>query len=338
MRTDQFVFVHSTDWHLQPVNPPSRLGSYAQDIIDKIKRVGEIAKEYEADFTTCGGDVWNKKDPKGTTHEVLHDAAGAVMASGLPCYCVPGNHDLRFDRDDTLPEQPLGVFFKTGVMVRQVAQVLRKDKISVRLRGIPFAESPDFGALMLTAEEEAMADCHVLSLHIYASPSGGSLHGTKVHSYATLAKLGYDVVLLGHYHADQGVTVLPGPRGDCTIVNIGSLSRGDYGDENLDRVPKCCVVTISKDGVETEEVPVGAKPASEVFDLRKKVELKEHEQETEAFVTELSRVTLAKEDEGEQVALEEEVADLGLSDAAVIASVKEYIDKAVEMLQQGKAS
>lgn len=329
------TLVHSTDWHLQPGNPPSRLGSYSRDILDKVKRIGGIARDYGADLLTCGGDVFNKKEPKFTTHRLVAETIGVLGSLGLPVYCVVGNHDIEFDKEDTLPRQPLGVLFESGAMIRQVSQVITKEDFSIRLKGIPFAEEPELSSLVLTKEEEAMADKHVLSLHVYATPSGGFLHAQKMHSYADLAALGYDVVLLGHYHADQGVQRVKGPRGVCTIVNIGSLSRGDYGDENLDRVPKCCVVSLSASGVTTEEVAVGAKPASEVFDLVKKAEVAEHSAKAAEFVAELRRATL-EEEQKPVGTVEEELVGLELTDVKVLKKVQGFIASANEILQGAK--
>ena len=331
--------IHYTDVHLQATNPPSRLGDYSQDILDKMRRIGSLASEYAVDFTTCGGDLFHRKSPRETPHWLVSETMGVLRSYPSRNFAIPGNHDVQFDRDDTLPEQPLNVLFRSGALTRQVDQVLSDGKgLSVQMHGFSFSEEPDFSSMVL--KDPGAADFHILSLHIYASPRGGKLHEMKLHSYGEIASLGYDLVLMGHYHADQGISTLPGPRGDCRIVNIGSLSRGDYGDENLNRVPKCCLISVSRDTsgsvlCDLEEIPVGARPASEVFDLEKKAEIKKHTAQTVEFVAELRKVA---DDTAVHSGLstDEAIASLGVSDASVIQTIGDYMEKARVMLEEGR--
>lgn len=327
--------LHFTDVHLLDRNPPSRLGNYRQDLLDKLRRIGDIGRESQVSAYTCGGDWFHEKVPVKTSHSLVYELMSVLKSYGAPCYTVLGNHDVRYDRTSTYPEQPVGVLLNSGSVIFQNDKIVQAPGgPKVRLAGFDFAEQPDMGAIGLSPIDKKKADYHVLSLHVYASEKGGSIHGkAKIFSYAELLPLGYDVILLGHYHADQGVTVLSREDGStCHFVNIGSLSRGDYGDEQLTRVPKCCVVSFSADGIEYVEVPVGAKPASEVFDLQKKEDIKIQLKQASDFVEKLesSEVVLST-GEDPVTALQ----SLNVDDNDVLEATRDFILRATAILQGG---
>ena len=333
------TLVHFTDIHLRDTNPPSRLGDYRGDILDKIRRVGQIGRDAGASAFTCGGDWFHEKIPMKTSHSMVYELMTIIKGFGAPCYTIIGNHDVRFDKTSTYPEQPLGPLVNSGIVKLQNRCLVRADDAapSVMLHGFDFAEDPDYSSISLADSLMGEADYHVLSLHVYASRSGGTLHGkAKVHSYGDLLGLGYDVILLGHYHADQGVVRMTRPDGtSCLFVNIGSLSRGDYGDENLHRIPKCCVLRFGRSGIDAEEVPVGAKAPSEVFDLQEKAEKKAQVEEAEAFVEKLRSVEVATGGEASKdprVLLQ----SMPIDDDLVLRKTKEFLDAADELLKKSK--
>ena len=332
---DTVKLVHFTDVHLLDRNPPSRVGDYKRDILSKLSRIGEIGREVGATAFTCGGDWFHEKMPAKTSHSMVHELMSILKDWCAPCYTILGNHDIRYDRSSTITEQPLGVLLNSGAIKYNDDVVLHAGNhgVSVRMAGFEFAEEPPLEDLALNAVKKAKATYHVLSLHVYASERGGTLWGkTKCYSYRELLPLGYDVVLLGHYHADQGVVILTRDDGStCRFVNIGSLSRGDYGDENLSRVPKCCLVEFGTQGITTEEIVVGAKPASEVFDLVEKAESKEKERQAAEFVEKLRSSEVASSVADDPVRA---LDSLAIDDAAVLSKTKEFLVQAAALLRR----
>ena len=330
--SDSIKILHFTDVHLLDHNPPSRLGSYRQDIMDKLRRIGDIGRDAKVDAYTCGGDWFHEKPPAKTSHSMVFELMSILKSYGAQCYTILGNHDIRFDRSNTYPEQPIGPLLNSGAVMFQNGTILHSSPIkpTVMLHGFDFSEQPDLDAISLKSEDRGQADFHVLSLHVYSSMVGGTLWGkTKCFSYKELLGLGYDVVLLGHYHADQGLEVLTREDGStCLFVNVGSLSRGDYGDENLTRIPKCCVVSFSKrEGVTAEEIPVGAKPASEVFDLAEKAEIKEKEKQASEFVEKLKSSEVVTSSGEDPVSA---LSSLNIDDDAVVAKTREFLTRAIQ--------
>ena len=338
MPKKKLTLVHFTDIRLQDHNPPSRLGSYRKDILDKLRRVGDIGASYGASAYTCGGDWFHDKAPTKTSYSLSYELGTILKSFGAPVLTVLGNHDLRFDRTDTMPEQPIGSLLNGGIIKLQDGEILREGGVSVRMAGFDFSEEPSLESISLKDELKPLADYHVLSLHVYASPSGGTLYGkTRLFSYKELLTLGYDVILLGHYHSDQGVLKLTRDDGSsCHFVNIGSLSRGEYGDEVLNRVPKCCVVSFGKEeGVSFTEVPVGARPASEVFDVQEKQEIKRKEQEAAKFVEQLKAASMEKK-EATVKSPEELLETVLVDDEAVLSKVRGFLETARALISAGR--
>lgn len=321
MSTNEISFIHYTDVHLMAGNPPSRIGSYREDILDKLRHIAELSVQHKVDFTVCGGDLFHHKKPASTPHSLVVDTTEVLNSTGVPNYIVPGNHDIQYDNMETIPEQPLGVLIQSGTLRQMKDQVVQKGNLKVKLWSHPFDEQPDLSVAALTDREDI--DTHILGIHIYSAPVGGKLFSTRVYSYDDLGATGHDVYLLGHYHADNGAVHSSdyGPH-EQLFVNIGSLSRGDYGDENIARQPQCCLVKVTKKGTKTvvtsQVIPVRCKQASEVFDLEKKEKLESQKQETATFVQELqdaaSRIeadTSVEEDLKELVS-EKEIYDMVL--------------------------
>jgi len=336
MKKEQIKFLHYTDVHIRETNPPSRLGDYRQDILDKMSQIMDIAIERKVDFTTCGGDLFDPVKAMAIKHATVVETAKIYQKVNIPHFIVPGNHDLQGDRMESLQERPLGVLLETCILRQMTDQVFSKGNIKIQMFSNPFEEEPDLSLFTNTAQEDI--DASILGIHIYSSPRGGSLWGnTKIFSYKELSTTAHDIYLLGHYHADNGAITEEFIKGKPqTFVNVGSVSRGDYGDENLKRNPKVCLVTITKGPggvtIETEEIPLRVKSIQETFDLERKETLAKQKVDTEQFVTQLqesSKLLDKAEDITEQVEIlsdEKEVRD----------SVLFFITKAHEELSLKK--
>ena len=124
-------------------------------------------------------------------------------------------------------------------------------------------------------------------------------------------------------------------------MNIGSISRGDYGDENLARVPKCCLFSVARDSsgavsCTLEEISVNARPAAEVFDLEKKEEIRKQTAQTEEFVEELRMAAVEVGSPSGDCGVEDAISELGVSDADVLREVRGYMDQARAQLAEAK--
>lgn len=336
-KKDVIKFVYYTDIHTRQDNPPSRLGNYVDDTLDKVEQVMAIAKKEKCDFTYCGGDVFDAKRPYKTKHTLIVRLMRVFSKSGMTNYCVVGNHDISYDNMGTLPDQPLGVMFESGILVRVDGNsIYTKGNLKLHLDSYDFDEEPDFDEIA-RKRAKVEADVYTLGAHVYSCPKGGSMFGSKLFSYEELAMTGHDIYLLGHYHVDNGIVDEAFNKPRQTFINPGSLTRGDHGDENLDRTPNCVVVTIEKKGGEvtwlTKRIELKVKPASEVFDLNRKEKLKAEAKETAGFVAELEATSVSHNDVKETE--EEELKEI-MPDPFIYKRTMDFIQQAREEMAKIK--
>ena len=86
-------FVATADWQLgMPGSflPDEARARFAQARIDVVRRIGEVAAEYRADFVVVAGDVF---DSNQLHRSVVARAFDALADWPVPVYLLPGNHD-----------------------------------------------------------------------------------------------------------------------------------------------------------------------------------------------------------------------------------------------------
>ncbi|RLV55840.1 DNA repair exonuclease [Aeromicrobium phragmitis] len=86
-------FVATADWQLgMPAAflPDEARARFAQDRIEVLRRVGDVAREHDADFVVVAGDVF---DANQLHRSVVARAFDALREWSVPVYLLPGNHD-----------------------------------------------------------------------------------------------------------------------------------------------------------------------------------------------------------------------------------------------------
>lgn len=86
-------FVATADWQLgMPAAflPDEARARFAQDRIDVLRRIDEVAREHEASFVVVAGDVF---DANQLHPSVVARAFDALREWSVPVYLLPGNHD-----------------------------------------------------------------------------------------------------------------------------------------------------------------------------------------------------------------------------------------------------
>jgi len=112
-------FNYTTDHHFSHRPPGRRQGDYWVDLSSKMDQVSAHCRD-TGSIPLFGGDLFHLKDPSKIATFPLLNFVGAMgtLLSRFPQapLCAVGNHDIRFDRLSTLPEQPLGLLSSTGVV------------------------------------------------------------------------------------------------------------------------------------------------------------------------------------------------------------------------------
>lgn len=287
------TLVWRTDVHLADKAPQSRTDDWASTVLDKLRQVGEIAREVGAQAVLDGGDFFHIKTPSRTTHELIQRVAMVHAEYPCPVFALRnGNHDVKFGDGAYLQEAPLGVLFQTGVFRMLDDHVFRQGDFLVRVVGVPY-HGTSYDMNRLTTITKGDEDCLVVAAHLLASPAGGEMFGGEdIVRYADILGLDPDLWCFGHWHKNQGVF----QQGNKHIVNIGSLTRGALNEDEVQRIPEVAILRFDpKRGISVEQRPLKVQPAADVFDLEGRTCLEARQMTVDAFV-ESVKETLTKQD------------------------------------------
>lgn len=322
---NRLAFVFRTDVHAADKGPESWKGDYAEEIFSDLVQIGDIAKAHQASAVLDGGDFFHVKRPSANSHGLVARIARIHSAYPCPVWSIEGNHDIAYNNLDTLERQPLGVLYDAGVFKHLREEVFQSGPLQVRVVGVPYV--PDRSLDFLRGLKKKPGDTHLIAIvHALAGKNPPAhvedFFGEPVFRYGDLVfDQGPDAWCFGHWHRDQGIERL----GDRWFVNQGSVSRGALVHENLERIPKVAVLTITDAGLDVQSVRLQVAPASEVFDLERKDRRDQEGEIIERFVRRLEED--AKFDASESV--EESVKSLGFA--------HEIRDLALTYLERGRA-
>ena len=301
------VIVHRTDVHIADRPPVSRRDDYASAIIGKLAIVGDLARKIGADAVVDSGDFFHIQAPSRNSHGLVQRVMEVHETHyTCPVYFVLGNHDLAGGNPESVSRQPIGTLLRARTFTSLGDVTLGgHDRPRVRLVGVPYAPHPTLASLRVErgSEDVLVEVCHAYTVAPGTGASFQELSDEPVFSWEELSSLPADVWLGGHYHRDQGSEVVGGKR----FVFPGSLSRGVYSRDEMDRLPRIAVITFEgEEGgpVQTNVRLVrltGLPVAEEIFDVRARAVDREVTDRISAFVTSLMSDT-AKADPLEAVA------------------------------------
>jgi DNA repair exonuclease SbcCD nuclease subunit len=235
--SEGLFFTYMTDMHLSAIPPGRRTGDYRGAILKKIETIQEWTNRLNG-VCLCGGDVFHikkpmsKANPKGLITEVI-DLFGGFNTGKV--WGVVGNHDIEFDRHDTLNNQPLGVLCHAGVYepIRASEFFTDRDGLVVEVVGFDYADD-------MTMLDEILAypprsegvDYRIGIAHAMARPGGAqNMFGSPIIGYDLLEDIDFDVFLWGHDHS----RVEPTEVGICTHFHPGSLARAALAQDEVER-------------------------------------------------------------------------------------------------------
>jgi hypothetical protein len=322
-------FITFTDVHVSSINPASRLGSYENDIIDKLKQIKRAGEKTKTDFFLFGGDLFNLKAPMRNPHELNSRLINLFKSFPAPIYSTEGNHDLRNDSYTTFDEQPLNVIYASGALVQARDIRFTAKGLRVRVRSFPFQEVPDLKSL--PRAKDGTTDLDICLLHLYASPKGGMLFHQVLFAYDEIAELGDDIFLLGHYHIDQGIEFIEPFGRNQVFINVGAVGRGTTSEDDLNRTPKIGLVEVTKTessfSIKCQAARLAVRPATEVFDLKAKEEDTKRHKDAEEFVSKLQADTITSTEGDGEDRVKSELSGMSL-EKAVVDRVIHFLEEA----------
>lgn len=301
------TLIWRTDLHLADQAPSSRIDDWAETLLGKVAQVGRLAISEDAYGVLDGGDFFHVKSPTRNSHHLVQKAVEAHK--DYPCRVIAnvGNHDVKYGELRYLAHQPLGVLMSTGIFTPcydEYEVFFTSDGYfprvngawgagnpmcgegfvqgpMVRVVGIPY-HGTEYEWERFTRIKKGEEDYLVVMAHVLASPAGGTMfEGEDIIRYEDLKGLEADVICLGHWHKNQGITeIAPGKW----VVNIGSMSRGSLSADEVKRTPSVAVLRFRQDGVEIVERSLQVEPPEKVFDLEGRVRRDAHEMSMASFV------------------------------------------------------
>jgi hypothetical protein len=264
-----------SDIHLSDRSPSSCTESYMEDLLKLLGETVAVAEEHKVDAVVWAGDVFNSKAPARNSHWLVQQVTGVLLAYQRPCFIVPGNHDVQHDDLSSIwKTQPLGVLYRTGV----AKPLIGRCREFPQLFGVPWQQewSNENVGEALRGFREGDADLlsppprarSLVVAHAPLYPPGMELSFEYYDTVMWSAAMGHrGSCFYGHVHEYHGSYDVAGVK----FCNNGALSRGSLHEHNLTR-QVMCTIWDSTD-VSFTEVPLHAKPASEVFRLREKQEV-----------------------------------------------------------------
>ena len=316
-------FVVRTDTHINDKAPESRCDDYMETVLDKLRQVGQVARDRKVNAVLDNGDFFHNKAASKNSHTLVKRVVEVHKAYPCPVYENPGNHDFPYGNVDYIDKQPLGVLFATGIFHRMDdIRFEDEDGLIVRVVGLPY--KVDFSVFDFDMER-GDEDVLIVAAHTYASPTGTECFGREQFlSYSELAECTPDLFIFGHLHVDQGIQEVLGKP----FINLGSLTRGSLTHDNLERIPRIGYIKVEKiDGeikISTEAIPLEVKPASEVFDLVKHERIQKERKDIDQFIETLS--ASATVEDGDDIG--EAIKTLDVFEQEVRERALEYLERA----------
>lgn len=242
--------LHTADVHLAADHPERR------DALDQV--IGR-AEEDDVDVLTIGGDLFDSEVDADELRPELRDRFSDLP---FPIVAIPGNHDEEAFREDLF----FGENFQPAV--DEPFEHVTVAGGEVCLTSLPYTPRPTEDLLVEFNEREPFDGTEILLLHCsleapFADRTVGNEEAQRYFPIgkATLAELGFDYYLAGHYHSahrvelpNGGTFVYPGSPASVTRSETGQRSTALL-DTDADTLELPVLDTFHYDHKEFEVVP-----------------------------------------------------------------------------------
>ena len=256
-----------TDSHATAKNPNSRLDIYYKSVLAKFTEVGQIAKQEQATFIVCTGDLFHT--PNVST-KFAGELAEIIRTWKVPFLCVPGNHDVFGYNISTIDQTMLGLLAKNGtvrLLTRANSVKFKVGNKTVSLEGQEYFDEIDLDPV--NYEPTVQADFNIIAAHgmLLDKPYLPNVPHTLISSIMNPA----DITVVGHYH--PGFKEVSSNGG--MFFNPESLLRVEANSHNKTAMPKVLITDLQDAGNNISYTYKYiqlqcAKPGPDVFDYNAK--------------------------------------------------------------------
>jgi len=242
------------DTHFNSTTPQSRLDDYPRTTLRKLSEIGTIALEKGVSHLILLGDVFHKNSQSLWYLNRVIEEFNKIKEKGIECWSIVGNHDIAWEKMETLDRSPLQTLFVSSSV--KPLKVLKLGE-SVEIYGYNYTDE------ISKVDSDGKVKVCVAHRFYDNTLSDYSLSPKQVIS------LNYDRYILGHDHQEFPDVVA---SNGSVVQRPGSLLRGTSHKYNVNREPSFDIITFEVNGntVDTtsERVVLSHLPATEVFSIQ----------------------------------------------------------------------
>ena len=241
------------DTHFDSSTPRSRIDDYPQTTLDKLEDILSKALSLEVKTIIFAGDFFSKTYCSLTYINSMISTLSKFQKEGIDLYTIVGNHDILYNRMDTLDRTPLKTLFLSGTLKPLDSITIKGDSTTpdVFIKGFDFPDD-------ITGLEVKLPNTYNICVahKFLESPFSvkDSITSDMVDTF------GYNMWLLGHDHMQYPI----GKIGETIVVRPGSLMRATADNYHLTREVAIAYIIIS-DKVAAKYLKIDTKPSEEVY-------------------------------------------------------------------------
>jgi len=338
------ILIGIADPHWADKRPGSRRDDFRAtqqrkmaDVVKLGARLNIDGQAQEAQGICVAGDLFHQNEGQRIDRRLDTQLAKTLNDSLCPWFAIPGNHDMKNNRLDSLSSHPMGTLAAAGLLTitlwpdYEIVRGPNEGDPPVIITGREYTtEGPgrwlehmaSTGDLRKLKEE--IGAQVLLMTHNFWGLQASVIMGEPVLAHNSIREIGADICLFGHPHVFDGEVIVQDSGGQISIVGPGALLRGTLAEHDINRVPKIVVMIFKADG--THEViftSIPHEPAEKVFDLESHERQKTQKRVEERFIKELQSLeTRSVKMEDVIVAAEEKTP------AAVIQKARSFLTQA----------
>jgi exonuclease SbcD len=255
--------LYLTDPHFSAYNPIARTDNYMETCFLKLEEVKEISKKEKCEALLVSGDWYHLKSWTKNPYLLTNRLIDYFKSLKFPIFGIYGDHDLTDRNATNLDRQPLSTLAKgAGIILLNKGQVITPGD-GVYITGAPKTDEYESDITNYVPEKIEGSKLHIHMVH-------GDLYPSKPvyepwTSYESLKDSPADITLRGHIHRNDGIVQV----GKTKIVGIGSLTRGTFNTDSVNRRPSVAVIETDKKTIKVIELK-SAPESKDIFDFDKK--------------------------------------------------------------------
>lgn len=241
------------DIHMDSQTPSSRIDDIQVTVIDKIKDIREKCVERNVKHLFFEGDIFNRVACPHSCVNLIGEEFLKFKDCGIELYSILGNHDIVRNSLEAIEKSPIQTLFSFGVLkhINLNTRVVINKKVMVT--PVDYTEYPP--------KASSDAKFNILLAHMFYDASDLIADERHNLSKKDIAKLKYDMVVLGHDHEEYSDVI----QDDCVIIRSGSVLRGTSHNYNFTREPKFVVIRdIDNPKDSIEKVVIKHKPYKDI--------------------------------------------------------------------------